>query len=633
MTLAKRFWLISACAIIVVLGAAQWFQAKPAHAQQSADAEDDGYVYVYAAIDVDSNYYLYTDSYTELEDNNLDEFLAVDDEIQVEQDNAVFFDDFADSDPVFSEYPSLTSSDPVSVGHEYGVQSIGYVCINVETDGEEDGYCDWSVDNVAYASVDIPSPPPAISAVMPGSAYQGQQGTLTVNGSNFVNYGSEPLVLHLSGGGSPFTQTASSSPCTTSCTASFLFDFTGYSPGTYNLWISNNESASEPVQFTIYSGNGNASAPPADPCAVTSNSQIGFTSVVPTGTPGGSGTMGISFSGAAFAAVNASVTYGPYSTPESIASNIAALVTKIYFNKGLSAKAFGPYVVYSGNTTLGTVNNVATGPSYGNDGSAGAAASAACYAAQPSHYYRLEYKAYIPVDNIPGPTPCNPFIDPSSSPGLDYLGDGSSFSATGYRILETAYASINLLSSAPQGPVVPLTGKTVNFATPFYTLIGGGPLATISGGQWLEPTPKSMTAVPGTFSWEHGCNAPLENEFGFATTTGIGGATTTYTASTITTEFTGLKNDPLEPQVPGAGINWDLKIAIDSSSNTATVTGWNTCYPAQQIRVNGVLIYDSQPLTSTTAYLGACLTHVNAVRNVNNCTNIPLNTSRPCTPQ
>jgi hypothetical protein len=71
--------------------------------------------------------------------------------------------------------------------------------------------------------------------------------------------------------------------------------------------------------------------------------------------------MAVSFSGTAFAAISPSVTYGPFSTPSSIAASMAALITKNYFQYGLSAKAFGPNVVYSGNATLGAVSNVVTG--------------------------------------------------------------------------------------------------------------------------------------------------------------------------------------------------------------------------------------------------------------------------------
>lgn len=120
---------------------------------------------------------------------------------------------------------------------------------------------------------------------------------------------------------------------------------------------------------------------PPDPCAVTSNPKVGYSSIVSTGTTGGSGTISVSFSGAAFAAISQSVTYGPYSTPSSIAAHIAALITKNYLQYGLSARAFGPNIIYGGTAPLGTVG-VTSGSSFTTDTSstAATAAAAACYA-------------------------------------------------------------------------------------------------------------------------------------------------------------------------------------------------------------------------------------------------------------
>jgi hypothetical protein len=111
------------------------------------------------------------------------------------------------------------------------------------------------------------------------------------------------------------------------------------------------------------------------------NPQVGYSSIVSTGTTSGSGTITVSFSGAAFAAISQSVTYGPYSTPSSIAAHIAALITKNYLHYGLSARAFGPNIIYGGTAPLGTVG-VTSGSSFTTDTSstAATAAAAACYA-------------------------------------------------------------------------------------------------------------------------------------------------------------------------------------------------------------------------------------------------------------
>ncbi len=117
-------------------------------------------------------------------------------------------------------------------------------------------------------------------------------------------------------------------------------------------------------------------ASPPDPCAVTSNPQAGYSSIVSTGTAGGSGTMAVSFSGGAYTAISPTVIYGPSSTPSSIAAGIAALITKSYLQYGLSAKAFGPNIIYSGNASLGTVSNPTSGPSFTTTTSAAAAGEA-----------------------------------------------------------------------------------------------------------------------------------------------------------------------------------------------------------------------------------------------------------------
>ena len=350
--------------------------------------------------------------------------------------------------------------------------------------------------------------------------------------------------------------------------------------------------------------------------------------------------MAVSFSGTAFGAVNPSVNYGPSSTSSSIASNIAALITKNYVKYGLSAKAFGPNIVYSGNTILGTVSNVTTGPSYTTDGSpaAGAAAAVACRSSQSSRYYGLAYRAYIPVDNLPGPTTC------SLSPlyGLDYLGDTSAFSATKYRLQETAIVSTSPSGFAFDQQPTPKAGKTVNFATTTaqYQLMGGGPLPQITLSQFKEPNPFSLAPNPGSsvYQWEGLCNPPYENQFGYADLSNVGGTSSSTTANAAVTEFKGLASDPLEPQI--GGIAWDITVSINTSNNTATINGYNTCYPAHQIRFGSVLIYDSQPAQNTTLYLSGCLVGSGmfgssnpGTKHVNGCQVLLDGSQAPCKPQ
>jgi hypothetical protein len=60
---------------------------------------------------------------------------------------------------------------------------------------------------------------------------------------------------------------------------------------------------------------------------------------------------------------------------------MAALISRKYLQYGLSARAFGPNIIYNGNTALGGVT-VTSGPSITTDISSAAAtaAAAACYA-------------------------------------------------------------------------------------------------------------------------------------------------------------------------------------------------------------------------------------------------------------
>ena len=351
-----------------------WFHTRPIYAQQSSDDYDDGTFYIYAAVDVDSSYNLYTDSYMEVEFDDEEDIDEIEVDAYVDEDGGTIADDYSDGDDEDPAEVQLQSNAPVSPGHEYGVESDGYACFD---DGEGD--CDPEYVGYAYADVNVASPPPQIVSLSTYSVTQGDKGTLTITGTNLVENSGDQLTINLAGSSAPFSQTGTP----TSNTATFSYDFTWYPAGTYTLSVTNNEGTSNSETFTVLS----APTPPPPPssCAVTSNPQAGYSSIVPTGTNGGSGSMAVSFSGTAFAAISPSITYGPFSTPSSMAASMAALITKNYFQYGLSAKAFGPNIVYSGNATLGAVSNAVTGnggaaPSFTTNTSteAGAAAETSC---------------------------------------------------------------------------------------------------------------------------------------------------------------------------------------------------------------------------------------------------------------
>lgn len=100
-------------------------------------------------------------------------------------------------------------------------------------------------------------------------------------------------------------------------------------------------------------------------CPAMLDSHSGFSDVTSTGfAPGGSGTMTVSFSNGSFNGNSVTVPYGPYSTPESIASHLAALITKQYYSSGLSAEAIGSEILYKTTAPLGTTSFATAGSSF-----------------------------------------------------------------------------------------------------------------------------------------------------------------------------------------------------------------------------------------------------------------------------
>lgn len=268
------------------------------------------------------------------------------------------------------------SSGPVSLGDPYTASFqffIEYYYQNPYAGGEFDGGCQQDIgggecrgtDNlVADLSLYLAAPPPQITSITPSGVTQGDRGALTVTGTNLSVGAGDPPRVSLDAHGAPFT--ISGTP--TSSSATFSYDFTGFPTGTYTLSVTNNEGTSNGATFTV------ASKWPANSCAVNSSPKSSYSAF--TSVPGGSGRLTISFSGTAYSSVSQSVSYGPYSTPSSLAANIAALITANYTKSGLTARAFGSNVVYSGNSTLGTVIYTTPGPPIAVDTSPAAAASA-----------------------------------------------------------------------------------------------------------------------------------------------------------------------------------------------------------------------------------------------------------------
>jgi hypothetical protein len=303
----------------------------------------------------------------------------------------------------------------------------------------------------------------------------------------------------------------------------------------------------------------------------------------------------VSFSGAAFAAVSASVTYGPNSTPNSVAAHIAALITKNYYRYGLGAKAFGPIVVYSGNTTLGTVSNVITGSSMATNGSptAGTEAENACQSAPPppQSMYAVAYSAYIPVDHVYGPDQCT-YVAPVLGDipvQLIYRGDG--YQNT-YRV--TQAVSLNFPASSASGAWAD-TGITENygFGSPY-----NGKSTSLSSRDddavYYDQRTNTGTA-----------DCYLRNAIGKASTAGWQ-ITPTVTPTRAAVTMAGSGQNPLS--LPFGSIQWSMITSIDATANTGYVTYSHTCYPSHQVKVANTTLYLYTPPSSNITYIAGCLT-------------------------
>lgn len=105
------------------------------------------------------------------------------------------------------EWETAFSSGPVPPGYNYIVTFSYAIESDVDTyDGGGDGDCypsgcTYMDYPVGYGSIDIPYPSPQISSngLSPSSVYQGDQGTLTITGSNFVEYSGDQLTINFFG--------------------------------------------------------------------------------------------------------------------------------------------------------------------------------------------------------------------------------------------------------------------------------------------------------------------------------------------------------------------------------------------------------------------------------------------------
>jgi hypothetical protein len=230
----------------------------------------------------------------------------------------------------------------------------------------------WGTSNaVSFA---VPYPPVTVTGISPATWIAGQSyQAVQITGTNF---GSTPTVRL-----SDPTITVSA-PYNTS-TAS------GISTTSINLSVPAT-TPSEPVVVTVTPGSfgssfsqvpGGPSLPGSNTATVIGVQQAlqqnacpdmlgtdghaGFLNILSGGTPSGSGTTTLTFSNWSFNGFNVTAPYGQFSTPESVAAHIAALITNKYNSQGLSAQAIGSQIIYQGISPTG-ISNVTSSSSSGS---------------------------------------------------------------------------------------------------------------------------------------------------------------------------------------------------------------------------------------------------------------------------
>lgn len=233
----------------------------------------------------------------------------------------------------------------------------------------------------------------------------------------------------------------------------------------------------------------------------------------------------------------------------------------------------------------------------------------------PSPHYLVQYAAYIPVDNIPGPRPCLYLGLPNLNfaPGLYF----PTYEGDAYRYTYRVSQSVLLIPGAQHNyPIFVNAGPTRNYGA-------GAP----SGPPDSSGFPTLASVAPpdryeGIYAGNDEDQIPDDcykwNKKGRAKTTGMGPdqMSLVYGTPQSVANFSGASKNPLELQLLTPPITWNLRVTIDEStpgSPKAFVTGIHTCYPAHNLKFNNFLVYDSQarygmPRENTTQYLAECLT-------------------------
>jgi len=211
----------------------------------------------------------------------------------------------------------------------------------------------------------------------------------------------------------------------------------------------------------------------------------------------------------------------------------------------------------------------------------------------PPKPHFVQYRSFIPEDNLVTTVPCwrgqalaSPI--PPTLTSLPWglilvMGDASSFS-THYRIKQYADLITSTTGPATETGVVPVPSVSYNFQYP--SVRPKITAADFNPGQLLRCNHEQNTA-----------SASMANEHG---------STSSSAANQASVNFNGSATDPLFIN-PVAPIRYNLTVAINTLTNTATITGSHTCFPSHEIVIGTQVVYKKDPIHVDFATLSACL--------------------------
>jgi uncharacterized repeat protein (TIGR02543 family) len=212
--------------------------------------------------------------------------------------------------------------------------------------------------------------------------------------------------------------------------------------------------------------------------------------------------------------------------------------------------------------------------------------------------FTVQYSAYIPVDQVSGPTACTNHL-----PYGLLLYEGDAFRRT-YRTTESL-----LVVPGPQkySNVFARGGPTRNYQVPSSPANGffANLSSTPTGDPWRDPY-----SGADEDNVQYDCH--LWNNKDEASNAGMRGVNVTFGNPVTQVNLFGQGSNPLES--PSAAIKWNLVISLDTT-DPANPKAWvsgstETCYPAHVVKVNGTVVYQYVPCNNcnNVLYLAACLT-------------------------